>query len=96
MRIYIGKMNHVTARKITNHKKWDYEEQKNGNAKSQNLRGNNNEYSNNRNSNIGDNKTSYINYEQRSYDSFDNLYANSRFNISDDTNKDEKGGNFNE
>lgn len=96
MRIYIGKMNHVTPRKITGHKKWDYKEQKNGNAKSQNLRGNNNEYSNNRNSNIGDNKTSYFNYEQRSYDSFDNLYANSRFNISDDTNKDEKGGNFNE
>ena len=28
MRIYIGKMNHVAPRKITNHKKWDYEEKK--------------------------------------------------------------------
>lgn len=96
MRIYIGKMNHITPRKIANHKKWDYESQKNGNAKSQNLGRNNNEYSNNRNSNICNSQKEYFNYEQRNYDDFDNFYANGKLNILEDINEDEKGGNFNE
>ncbi len=96
MRIYIGKMNHITPRKIANHKKWDYESQKNGNTKSQNLGRNNNEYSNNRNSNTCNNPKEYFNYEQRNYDDFDNFYANDKLNILEDINEDEKGGNFNE